>query len=410
MKFNYIEKIINLEKKRQNGSINLIASENLISSKILDLQASIFSSKYAEGYPGKRYYGGCIYVDKIEEYSIDLCKKIFHVKYANVQAHSGSQANQAVYMALCSPGDIIFGLDLNHGGHLSHGFKKNFSGLFYTSYSYYLDKKSEQLDYDFLFFLANKYKPKVIVVGGSAYSRFFNWKTLRAVCDSVGCFLFADISHVAGMIVANLYPTPVGFADVITSTVQKTLRGTRGGIILTNNISIFKKINSSLFPGLQGGPSINIIAAKALSFVESCNKDFIFYQKSVIKNAKLFSSLLKIRGFSIISSGTDTHLFLLNLINLNLTGVLAEKLLEKFRIIVNKNCIPYDTFNSSICSGIRIGTPYITSRGFSKEDIYLLSEIIFYILKKNDSKKRFIVKKLFNLCRINKIYSYEKNL
>lgn len=404
MNFNYIKKIIKLEKKRQNDTINLIASENLVSNRVLNLQSSIFSTKYAEGYSGKRYYGGCKYVDKIEDLAINVCKNLFKVKYVNVQPHSGSQANQAVYMALCSQNDSILGLDLSHGGHLSHGFKKNYSGYFYTSHSYFLDKKNCHIDYDYLYSLVNRYRPKLVVAGASAYSRIINWKTLKNICNIFNCYLVADISHVAGIVVSGLYPSPVNFADVITSTVQKTLRGARGGIIFTNNLSLFKKINSSLFPGIQGGPSVNIIAAKALSFIEASKKSFIFYQKAVIKNAKLFSSILNINGFSIISGGTDTHLFLLNLSMLGITGLFVEKLLEKFNIIVNKNCIPFDKLSASICSGVRIGTPYITSRGFSKKEVYFLSNSIVKILK-NFNNISSIKYSLLKMTKSNKIYN-----
>ncbi|HIH2763326.1 MAG TPA: serine hydroxymethyltransferase [Candidatus Azoamicus sp.] len=408
MAFKYVKNLVESEKKRQNNVINLIASENLVSENILSLQASIFSNKYAEGYPYKRYYGGCKNVDKIEKLSIDLCKKIFNVKYVNVQPHSGSQANQAVYMALCNPGDVILGLDLIHGGHLSHGFKNNFSGHYYKSFSYYLNELSYHIDYDSLYVLAKKHKPKIIVAGVSAYSRIINWRTIKSICESVNAYLLADISHVAGMIVANLYPSPSNFADVITSTVQKTLRGTRGGIILTNYNDIIKKVNKSVFPGIQGGPAINIIAAKAVSFFEASKGKFIVYQKNVIRNARLFSNILKRNGFSIVSGGTDTHLFLVDLSMLKLSGSSAEELLERFGIIVNKNSIPFDKFGSLTCSGIRIGTAYITSRGFSSKDVEFVAKSIVKILT-NKSRTNYLKYSLFSLCKKKKIV-YEKNL
>ncbi|HIH2763652.1 MAG TPA: serine hydroxymethyltransferase [Candidatus Azoamicus sp.] len=401
MSFKYIKKLITLEKMRQKKVVNLIASENLVSENILSLQASIFSNKYAEGYPYKRYYGGCKYVDKIESLSINLCKKLFKVKYANVQPHSGSQANQAVYMALCNPGDVILGLDLFHGGHLSHGFKNNFSGHYYRSFSYFLTAISNHIDYDNLYHLARKYKPKIIVSGSSAYSRIINWRTMKEIARSVNSYLLADISHVAGMIVSNFYPSPIKFADVITSTVQKTLRGTRGGIILTDNYDIIKKINKSLFPGIQGGPAINIIASKALSFLEASKSDFVIYQKKILQNTKYFSSILKNYSFSIVSGGTDTHLFLLDLSSLNLSGLLAESMLEKFGIIVNKNSVPFDKFNSRICSGIRIGTAFITSSGFSLNDIGFVAKSVVKILT-NKVKTTSIKYSLLELCKKNK--------
>lgn len=403
MVFKYIKSLIELEEKRQNSVINLIASENFASKNVLFLQSSIFSNKYAEGYPGKRYYAGCINVDKIENLSISLCKKIFNVKYANVQPHSGSQANQAVYMALCKPGDVILGLDLFHGGHLSHGFKNNFSGHYYDSKSYFLNKESCHIDYDNLNVLAKKCKPKIIVAGTSAYSRIINWRTIKEICKNVNAYFLADISHVSGMIIAGLYPSPSLFADVITSTVQKTLRGTRGGVILTNNSVIMKKINRSLFPGIQGGPAINVIASKALSFFEASQNKFIDYQKKIVKNAKNFSNILKKYGFSIVSSGTDTHLFLINLSNLKITGLLAEKLLEKFNIIVNKNAVPFDSYSPNVCSGIRIGTASITSKGFSNDEIEFISKSMFKILT-NKIKSTYLKYNLIKLSNNKKFY------
>lgn len=392
--YSYINHIISLEKKRQNKVINLIASENLIHQNILNLQACIFSNKYAEGYPGKRYYGGCKYVDKIENLAINFCKTLFNVNYVNIQPHSGSQANQAVYMALCAPGDIILGLDLCHGGHLSHGFKNNYSGHYYNSFSYFVDKKSGHIDYDGLYLLAKKYKPKLIVSGASAYSRIINWPTLREIARASNSYLLADISHVAGMIAAKLYPSPVNFVDVITSTIQKTLGGTRGGVILTNNLDIFKKVNKALFPGVQGGPAINIIAAKALSLINASKYKFKIYQKAVLRNAKIFANILKHNGLQIVSGGTDTHLFLVDLSNLGISGLLAEQQLEKLNIIVNKNSIPFDILNSSICSGIRIGTPYITARGFSKNEVILIANSLAKILRNKIDGVKYNLDKL----------------
>lgn len=399
----YIKKIIQSEKKRQENSINLIASENYTSQKILSLQASVLSNKYAEGYPDHRYYAGCHYIDKIENIAIKKAKMLFKAKYANVQPHSGSQANQAVYMALCKPHDKILGLKLNHGGHLTHGHKNNYSGYLYTPIYYNVKEKNGYIDYDFINHIIKTHKPKLIITGASAYSRIINWNTIKTIAKTVNAYLLADISHVAGLIAANLYPSPINIADVITSTLQKTLRGPRGGIILTNKTSIIKKINKAVFPGVQGGPAINIVAAKALSLDHAASKNFKNYQKTTIKNAKTLATLLKKKGFNIISNGTDTHLFLINLKNLHLSGNEAEKKLEMANIIVNKNIIPYDEQKPNISSGIRIGTPSITTRGFKTAEIKLLHHWIYKILIKKINPKS-IKKHVINLCKKYTIY------
>lgn len=401
----YIKKIINQEKKRQENSINLIASENYIDKKILSLQSSIFSNKYAEGYPNKRYYAGCKYIDKIENLAIDKAKKLFNAKYANVQPHSGSQANQSVYLALCNPNDKILGLQLSHGGHLTHGNKNNYSGHFYTPI-YYTVKRNEYIDYNLIYEITKSQKPKIIIAGTSAYSRIINWYTLKNIAKTINAYLLADISHIAGLIISNIYPSPINIADIITSTLQKTLRGPRGGIILTNNEAIINKINKAVFPGIQGGPAMNIIAAKALCLNNATSKKFKNYQKTTIKNAKMLANLMKKNKFLITSNGTDTHLFLVNLKNLNLSGEKAEKQLEKANIIVNKNIIPYDTKKK--CTGIRIGTPAITTRGFKKAEIKFLNKWIYQILIKKTQTK-IIKKQVIELCKKYPIYKTEHN-
>lgn len=399
----YIKKTIQREKKRQENSINLIASENYTSQKILSLQSSILSNKYAEGYPNHRYYAGCRYIDKIEQLAIKKAKILFKAKYANVQPHSGSQANQAVYMALCKPQDKILGLQLNHGGHLTHGHKNNYSGYLYTPIYYNVKEKNGYIDYDLIDQIIITHKPKLIIAGASAYSRIINWNTLKVLAQKVNAYLLADISHIAGLIASNIYPSPINIADIITSTLQKTLRGPRGGMILTNQKSIIKKINKAVFPGIQGGPAINIIAAKALCLNDAASKNFKNYQKTTIKNAKLLTELMKKKGFNIISHGTDTHLFLINLKNLNISGEEAEKKLEIANIIANKNVIPYDEQKPHVSSGIRIGTPSITTRGFKNKEIILLNNWIYKILIKKINPKNF-KKHIINLCKKYPIY------
>lgn len=373
---------IKKEKKRQENCIQLIASENYASLCVMEAQGSQLTNKYAEGYPGKRYYEGCKYVDEIEELAINRAKKLFNVNYANVQPHSGSQANFAIYQALLSPGDTILGMSLSHGGHLTHGSPINFSGKIYKSISYSLNNK-EYINYEEIHFLAKKHKPKLIIGGFSSYSRICDWKKMREIADEVNSYLVIDIAHIAGLVAAGLYPSPVDHAHFVTSTTHKTLSGPRGGLILSNckNLKLYKKVDSSVFPGTQGGPLMHVIAAKAVAFKEALNPIFKKYQKQILENTKYMSYLFLEKGYNIISGGTDSHLFLLNLKNKNITGKDASKTLNKANIIVNKNSIPNDSRNAFITSGIRIGTPSITRRGFKKPEIKKISFLIMKILE-----------------------------
>ncbi|QJC38398.1 serine hydroxymethyltransferase [Enterobacteriaceae endosymbiont of Donacia fulgens] len=398
--------IINKESMRQEKNINLIASENYTSRNIMSIQGSILTNKYAEGYPNYRYYGGCKYIDKIENIAIKRAKKLFNADYVNVQPHSGSQANFAVYMALLKPGDIIMGLENSHGGHLTHGSKVNFSGKIYKNISYKTNKKGI-IDYNYLLKLTKKYKPKMIIGGFSSYSRICNWAKMRSIADIVNAYFFVDISHIAGLIIAGLYPNPLPYAHVVTSTTHKTLCGPRGGIILSlkKNVHLFKKFDQSIFPGSQGGPLMHIIAAKAMAFKEALEPNFIIYQKQVLKNAKLMVKIFKEYNYKIVSNNTDNHLFIIDLTNKNITGIEAEILLEKHNIIVNKNSIPNDINPPSITSGIRIGTPAITKRGFKEKEIYLLCKYIINILNQKNKYYPNIKNNIIKLCKLFPIYN-----
>lgn len=355
------------ENKRQEDHIELIASENYASPRVLEAQGSVLTNKYAEGYPGKRYYGGCEYVDIAEQLAIDRAKELFGAAYANVQPHSGSQANAAVYMALLNPGDTILGMSLAHGGHLTHGAKVNFSGKIYNAVQYGLDVDTGEIDYDQVEALARAHRPKMIVAGFSAYSRVVDWARFRAVADEVGAYLFVDIAHVAGLIAAGLYPNPVNIADVTTTTTHKTLRGPRGGMIMAKaNPDIEKKLNSMVFPGSQGGPLMHVIAAKAVAFKEALQPEFKAYQQQVIDNARAMARVMIGRGYKIVSGGTDNHLFLVDLVDKDITGKDAENALGSVHITVNKNAVPNDPRSPFVTSGIRIGTPAITTRGFTQ--------------------------------------------
>ncbi|QCI26756.1 serine hydroxymethyltransferase [Buchnera aphidicola (Thelaxes californica)] len=399
--------ILQLEKKRQEEHIELIASENYASRLILELQGSEFTNKYAEGYPEKRYYGGCQNVDLIENIAIQRAKKLFQADYVNVQPHSGSQANFAVYNALLKPGDLILGMNLSHGGHLTHGSKVNFSGKIYNSIFYGVDKKGD-IDYQQIEYLAYKNKPKMIIGGFSSYSGLANWKLMREIADSVNAYLLVDMSHIAGLIVAHLYPNPLSHAHIVTSTTHKTLSGPRGGIILSNekDESLYKKINSSVFPGTQGGPLVHVIAAKAVAFKEAMEIDFHKYQKKILLNAKIMSKNFIENNFDLVSNGTNNHLFVINLTNLKITGKQAEHVLQKANITVNKNSIPYDVLSPFVTSGIRIGTPAITRRGFTELDAYQVSEWIIKILKNidNETVVNMIKKEVIKLCQQYPVY------
>ena len=356
------------ELKRQQNNIELIASENFVSEDILKLQGSILTNKYAEGYPNKRYYGGCSNVDEIESLAISYVCKLFNCKYANVQPHSGSSANMAVYKALLKPGDKVMGMNLDHGGHLTHGHKINFSGLEYNVISYDVDINTGLIDYDKLMETAKKEKPKMIIAGASAYSRIIDFKKFREAANSCGAILMVDIAHIAGLVATNFHPSPFPYADIVTSTTHKTLRGPRGGLILTNNEEIITKINKTIFPGIQGGPLMHIIAAKAECFYEALNPSFKSYQNQVLKNIKALSSTLMDEGFKIISDGTDNHLILVDVTSVNLTGKDAETILEQINITCNKNMIPNDLESPFKTSGIRLGSPAMTSRGLKEKD------------------------------------------
>jgi glycine hydroxymethyltransferase len=369
------------ERQRQEDHIELIASENYTSPRVLEAQGSVLTNKYAEGYPGKRYYGGCEFVDVAEQLAIDRAKQLFGAAYANVQPHSGSQANAAVYLALLSPGETILGMSLDHGGHLTHGAKVNFSGKLFNAVQYGIKADSGEIDYDQVASLAQEHRPKVVVAGFSAYSRVIDWARFRAIADSVGAYLFVDMAHVAGLVAAGLYPNPVPLADVVTTTTHKTLRGPRGGLILARpHAELHKKFNSMVFPGTQGGPLMHVIAAKAVAFLEALQPDFKVYSAQIISNARVMAGGLQQRGYKIVSGGTDNHLFLLDLIDKNITGKDADAALGRAHITVNKNAVPNDPRPPSISSGLRIGTPAVTTRGFKEAEVRLLAGWIADVL------------------------------
>ena len=395
------------EAQRQEEHIELIASENYASPRVMAAQGSILTNKYAEGYPGKRYYGGCEYVDQVETLAIERIKKLFDADYANVQPHSGSQANAAVYMALLNPGDTILGMSLAHGGHLTHGAKVNFSGQLYHAIQYGLDSDTGEIDYDQVESLALEHKPKMIVAGFSAYSRVVDWQRFRAVADKVGAYLMVDMAHVAGLIAAGIYPSPVGIADVTTSTTHKTLRGPRGGFILARaNPDIEKKLNSMVFPGSQGGPLMHVIAAKAVAFKEALQPEFRDYQKQVLANARRMAAVMDERGYKIVSGGTDNHLFLVDLIDKDMTGKDADAALGAANITVNKNSVPNDPKSPFVTSGIRIGTPAVTTRGFKEEQIGSLAGWICDVLDDIDNIDmiRDVQNKVLEICRNYPVY------
>ena len=384
----YLSKALKLERKRQEENIELIASENYVSNDVLKIQGSILTNKYAEGYSGKRYYGGCENIDMFETRAIEYLKELFGCKYANVQPHSGSSANMAVYRALLNHGDKVMGMNLNHGGHLTHGYKLNFSGVDYEIISYDLDPETEMINYDKLKELALKEKPRMIIAGASAYSRTIDFKKFREICDLVGAYLFVDMAHIAGLVAAGLHPSPIPYADVVTSTTHKTLRGPRGGIILTNNEEIAKKIDKVVFPGIQGGPLMHVIGAKAQCFYEALQPEFKEYQKQVIKNIKAMSDEFKKMGYRIVSGGTDNHLILLDVkSSANITGKDAEKLLDRIHITVNKNTIPNETEKAMVASGIRIGSPAMTSRGLNEKEFRQIARIIDKAFKNRDNEE-----------------------
>lgn len=379
---------IHQEEKRQQNTIELIASENIVSDAVREAQGSVLTNKYAEGYPGRRYYGGCQYIDKVEQLAIDYAKKLFNAKFANVQPHSGSQANMAVYQALLKPGDTILGMGMDAGGHLTHGAKVNFSGKEYHSYSYGLNVKTEELDFDQIRETALKVKPKLIVAGASAYSRIIDWQKFREIADEVGAYLMVDMAHIAGLVATGQHPSPIPVADVVTTTTHKTLRGPRGGMILSNNLKIGKKINSALFPGIQGGPLEHVIAGKAQAFYEDLQPQFTDYIKQVIKNAKAMAeTFAQSDNIRVVSGGTDNHLMIIDITDTGLTGKDAQNLLDSVNITTNKESIPGDKRSPFVTSGLRIGTPAITSRGFNEEDAKKTASLIIEILSNPKDEK-----------------------
>ena len=405
-------KSIYQEFNRQTQHIELIASENMVSRAVLEAQGSVLTNKYAEGYSGKRYYGGCEFVDISENLAIERATKLFNCKYANVQPHSGAQANGAVYLALIKPGDTILAMSLNSGGHLTHGAKPAQSGKWFNAVHYDVVPETGLIDYESVEKLAIENNPKIIIAGGSAYSRIINFKKFREIADKVKAYLLVDMAHFSGLVAGGAYPNPLEYADVVTSTTHKVLRGPRGGIILTNNEELIKKFNSAIFPGLQGGPLMHVVAAKAVCFKEALDPNFRTYAKQVVENAKTLSETLVKNNFKIFSGGTDTHLMLLDLREFKLTGKLAENSLGKANITCNKNSIPFDTESPMITSGVRLGTPASTTRGFGKKEFILVGQLISKLLKElaknpeNNSKAESEVQKeVIDLCTSFPIYS-----
>ena len=384
---NNIKQALINEYKRQNENIELIASENFVSNDILKIQGSILTNKYAEGYPGKRYYGGCKYIDDIEKLAIKYACLLFDCKYANVQPHSGSSANMAVYRTLLKPHDKVMGMNLSHGGHLTHGHSINFIGIDYDFVSYEVNKETELIDYEELERKALKEHPKMIVAGASAYSRKIDFKKFREICDKCGAILMVDMAHIAGLVATSLHENPLYYADVVTSTTHKTLRGPRGGLILTNNEEIIKKINKTIFPGIQGGPLMHVIGAKAQCFYEALNPKFKLYQEQVLKNIKALCNVLIENNIRIVSGGTDNHLILVDVKSIGLTGAEAEKILESINITVNKNTIPNETESPFVTSGIRIGSPAMTTRGLKEQEFIEIGNIIVSALKNYNNEK-----------------------
>ncbi|WIF95798.1 serine hydroxymethyltransferase [Caminicella sporogenes] len=391
-----------LEKERQENKIELIASENFTSRAVMEAMGSPLTNKYAEGYPSKRYYGGCEYVDIAENLARDRMKKLFEAEHANVQPHSGSQANMAVYFAVLNPGDKIMGMNLSEGGHLTHGSPVNFSGKLYNVVSYGVDDDG-YINYEKLRELAIKEKPKMIVAGASAYPRIIDFKKIREICDEVGAYMMVDMAHIAGLIAVGLHPSPVPYADFVTTTTHKTLRGPRGGAILCKE-KYAKLIDKSIFPGIQGGPLMHIIAAKAVCFKEAMSDEFKEYQKNVIENAKTLANALQDRGFNLVSGGTDNHLMLVDLRNKNITGKAAEHLLDEIGITVNKNTVPNETESPFVTSGIRIGTPAVTTRGFGKEEMVEIADIISWTMDNRDKDLTHAKQRVKKLCEKFPLY------
>lgn len=379
-----IQEAINKELSRQRDKLEMIASENIVSKAVMQAQGSVLTNKYAEGYPGKRYYGGCEYVDVVEQLAIDRAKKLFGAEYANVQPHSGAQANTAVYFALLQPGDTILGMNLTDGGHLTHGSPVNISGKYFKIIPYGVDKETERIDYDELERLAKEHQPKLIVGGASAYSRVIDFERMAQIAKSVGAYFMVDMAHIAGLVAAGLHPSPVPYADVVTTTTHKTLRGPRGGLILCRDAEFGKQFNKAIFPGIQGGPLMHVVAAKAVAFKEALSDEFKVYQQQVLDNAKALADELVKKGFRIVSGGTDNHLMLVDLRSKNITGKEAQFLLDEIGITANRNTIPFEPLSPFVTSGIRLGTPALTTRGLKEEDIREVADIIADVIENRE--------------------------
>ena len=379
-----IQEAINKELSRQRDKLEMIASENIVSKAVMQAQGSVLTNKYAEGYPGKRYYGGCEYVDVVEQLAIDRAKKLFGAEYANVQPHSGAQANTAVYFALLQPGDTILGMNLTDGGHLTHGSPVNISGKYFKIIPYGVDKETERIDYDELERLAKEHQPKLIVGGASAYSRIIDFERMAQIAKSVGAYFMVDMAHIAGLVAAGLHPSPVPYADVVTTTTHKTLRGPRGGLILCRDAEFGKQFNKAIFPGIQGGPLMHVIAAKAVAFKEALSDEFKVYQQQVLDNAKALADELVKKGFRIVSGGTDNHLMLVDLRSKNITGKEAQFLLDEIGITANRNTIPFEPLSPFVTSGIRLGTPALTTRGLKEKDIREVADIIADVIENRE--------------------------
>ncbi len=400
-----IYEVIHKELKRQEEKLELIASENAVSKAVLEAQGSVLTNKYAEGYPGRRYYGGCEYIDEAEELARSRAKELFNVKFANVQPHSGSQANMGVYFSVLKPGDTIMGMDLSHGGHLTHGSPVNFSGIFFNVVHYGVDKETEQINYDKVAQQVKEVKPKMLVVGASAYPRIIDFKRFKEIADSVGAYLMVDMAHIAGLVAAGLHPNPCEYAHFVTTTTHKTLRGPRGGMILTNDPELSKLVNKTIFPGIQGGPLMHVIAAKAVAFKEALSDEFKLYQKKILENAQALVKALKEEGFRIVSNGTDNHLMLVDVTSKGVTGKEAEKMLDDAHITCNKNTIPFDPNPPTIASGIRLGTPQLTTRGMGISEMKIIASLINKVLmEKSEKSKNHVINEVSKLCEKFPLY------
>ena len=402
-----VAKELDNELNRQRGKLELIASENIVSPAVLAAQGSVLTNKYAEGYPGKRYYGGCEFVDVVEQLAIDRAKKLFGAEYANVQPHSGAQANMAVFFALLSPGDTVMGMNLNDGGHLTHGSPVNMSGKYFNIVPYGVDRETETIDYDALAKQAQECKPKLIVAGASAYARTLDFPRLAEIAHGVGAYLMVDIAHIAGLVAAGEHPSPIPYADVVTTTTHKTLRGPRGGMILCRDAEFGKQFNKAVFPGIQGGPLMHVIAAKAVALGEALQPEFKEYARQVVKNAAVLAKTLQEEGFRIVSGGTDNHLMLVDLTNKGITGKIAQTVLDEVNITANRNTIPFEPLSPFVTSGLRLGTPALTTRGFKEADLQEVGKIIALVLSdvENEEKKAEARQRVAALCKKYPLYA-----